>query len=351
MSRIRIRQVGKTGTNVSEIGLGAGPLGNLYEPMRNEIALLLVDAAVKAGITYFDTAPFYGFGLSERRVGDGLRDHADIVLSSKVGRLLVPEPRVKSDANRYGFRSAMPFTPVFDYSYGGVLRSYEASLQRLGLARIDILYIHDIGIETHGSSNSVMWDQLTQGGGLRALQELRSEKSIGAFGIGVNEIAACLQLMEQVRVDVILLAGRYTLLEQDPIDALLPACAAAGTAIVVGAPYNSGILVTGTRSGSVPHYNYVPAPPEVITLVGKIENVCERHSVSLPAAALQFPLAHPQVCSVVAGMANVTQLNATLRNYSASIPADFWAELKAEGLMRADAIVPGHQTTPNEAIT
>jgi len=336
------RRLGNTGLAISEIGLGAGPMGNLYEPMSEEAAQQVVHNALDAGINYIDTAPFYGFGLSERRVGNGLRGHTDIVLSSKVGRLLVPDANITSDAIRYGFRSAMPFNPVFDYSHDGILRSHEASLHRLGLACIDILYIHDIGIDTHGPSNSAMWDQLTQGGGLRALDKLRSEKSITAFGLGVNEIAACMQLMKHIQVDVMLLAGRYTLLEQGAMDALLPACTAANTAVVIGAPYNSGILAIGTRTGRIPNYNYAPAAPEILARVAQIEVVCDRHSISLSAAALQFPLAHPQVSSVVAGIANLTQLDTTLRNYGTTIPSHFWAELKAEGLMRADAVVPRH---------
>jgi len=343
VSQIATRQINNTGITVSEIGLGAGPLGNLYEPMRDETARLLIDAALKAGITYIDTAPFYGFGLSERRVGDGLRErprNSDIVLSSKVGRLLLPDVDITGDQIRFGFRSTMPFKPVFDYSYDGILRSHETSLHRLGLAHIDILYIHDIGSMTHGPASSVMWNQLTQGGGLRALEKLRSEKSIGAFGVGVNEIAACMQAMEYAHIDIALLAGRYTLLEQTASNDLFQACASAGTAVVVGAPYNSGILAIGTRSGRVPNYNYSPASPAVLERVGKIELVCDQHSVSLAAAALQFPLAHPQVVSVVVGIANPAQLNTTLHNYTTSIPADFWAALKSERLISEDAIVP-----------
>lgn len=337
---IPFRQIGHTGITVSEIGLGTGPLGNLYEPMRDETARLLIDTAAKAGINYIDTAPFYGFGLSERRAGDALRGRANMVLSSKVGRLLTADPNVKNDELRMGFRSAMPFTPVFDYSYDGILRSHEASLHRLGLAHIDILYIHDIGQHTHGTSNDAMWNQLTQGGGLRALEKLRAEKSISAFGVGINEIAACLQVMDHALVDVILLAGRYTLLEQQAMHALFPACATARVAVVVGAPYNSGILATGVRSGIVANYNYAPAPSDVLTKVQKIESICDRYSVPLAAAALQFPLAHPQVVSVVAGVASITQLNNTLDNYHFSIPFDFWSELKSEGLIEMEAFVP-----------
>lgn len=340
MSSIPLRQIGDTGLAVSEIGLGTGPLGNLYEPMRDETARLLIDTALNAGVNYVDTAPFYGFGLSERRVGDGLRGRSNIVVSSKVGRILIADPHVTNDDVRMGFRSTMPFTPVFDYSYDGILRSHEASLHRLGLAHVDILYVHDIGQQTHGVSNDAMWDQLLRGGGLNALDKLRNEKSIRAFGVGVNEVAACLHVMEQALVDVILLAGRYTLLEQQATQDLFPACAAARVSVVVGAPYNSGILATGVRSGRVANYNYGPAPSDILIKVQKIETVCDRYSVPLAAAALQFPLAHPQVVSVVAGVVDTAQLNATLDNYNVSIPFDFWAELKAEGLIDMEAFVP-----------
>jgi len=337
---IPLRRVGTTGLRLSELGLGTAPLGNLYEPMSDATAQAVLEAALSAGIHYVDTAPFYGFGLSERRVGDGLRGQRSHVISTKVGRLLVPDSSVGDDSIRFGFRSALPFKPVFDYSHDAILRSWESSLQRLGLARVDLLYVHDVGPQTHGSAHSGMWQQLTAGGGFRALQRLRDEGSIGGFGLGVNEIAVCLEAMDYTRIDAVLLAGRYTLLEQRALDELLPRAKASGTAVIVGGPYNSGILAAGTRSKAPPLYNYAPAPPEIMARVARIEAVCERHAVVLAAAALQFPLAHPQVVSVIPGIASVAQLFDTLRFYRTSIPPRFWEDLKSSGLLREDAPVP-----------
>jgi len=335
-----MRSLGSTGIAVSELGIGTAALGNLYEPISDATAQAVLAAAVSAGICYVDTAPFYGFGLSERRVGDGLRSQNSCVISTKVGRLLEPDASVGDDALRFGFRSELPFKPVFDYSHDAILRSWEASLQRLGLAHVDLLYVHDIGAATHGSAHAAMWQQLTAGGGFRALQELREQGLILGFGLGVNEIAVCLEAMNSVHLDALLLAGRYTLLEQGAMDDLLPRARADGTAVIVGGPYNSGILAVGTRSQAPAHYNYEPAPPEVVARVARIEAVCERHSVPLAAAALQFPLAHPQVASVIPGIASVAQLSDTLRYYRTPIPARFWQDLQSQGLLREDAILP-----------
>ncbi|HEX2761872.1 MAG TPA: aldo/keto reductase, partial [Rhizomicrobium sp.] len=297
------RPLGRTGLSATELGFGTAPLGNLFRPLADEAARATLAAAEEAGFGYYDTAPFYGFGLSERRLGDALRHRQDIVLSTKVGRLLKPVAGPVDQAIvRHGYATPMPFEPVYDYSYDAVMRSFEESLQRLGLSRIDILYIHDIGRLTHGDANAARMEELTRGGGLKALEELRAGGAISGFGMGVNEVPACLEVMEHARLDVILLAGRYTLLEQTPLDDLFPACEAAGTAIVVGGPYNSGILAVGTRSGAPLYYNYEPAPHEIIEKVRRIESICARHGVPLAAAALQFPLAHRLVASVIPGL-------------------------------------------------
>lgn len=340
------RPLGQSGLRVSELGFGAASLGNLYTPITDGAAHDAIEAALAAGLTYIDTAPFYGFGLSERRVGDALRHRPDTIVSSKVGRILDPDPSVRDDRERFGFRSSMPFAPRFNYSYDAVMRSLEASLHRMGRARIDILYVHDIGAMTHGDAAPTRWCELTKGGGLRALEELRDGGVIGAFGIGVNEIPVCLDVMAETRLDAILLAGRYTLLEQGALDALFPACAAAGTAIVLGGPYNSGILATGTRRGGTIHYDYGPAPEPVIARVAAIEAVAERHGVPLPAAALQFVLAHPLVASVIPGLGSAARVRDTVALRRAPIPAAFWAELQHEGLLRADAPIPS--PSPND---
>jgi D-threo-aldose 1-dehydrogenase len=220
------------------------------------------------------------------------------------------------------------------------MRSYEASLQRLGLSHIDILYIHDIGRLTHGEQNEARMAELTRGGGLKALEELRATKQIAGFGVGVNEVPACLEVMKHARLDVILLAGRYTLLEQAPLDELFPHCTDAGTAIVVGGPYNSGILAIGAKTGAPLFYNYEPAPADVIEKVRKIEAVCDRHAVPLAAAALQFPLAHPLVASVIPGLDSPERVTQTGTLYGHKIPAALWQDLRDENLIRPDAPVP-----------
>jgi D-threo-aldose 1-dehydrogenase len=270
-----------------------------------------------------------------------LRGGKDFVLSTKVGRLLTPVPAPVDETRlRHGYATPMPFEPVFDYSRDAVLRSFEASLQRLGLSRIDLLYIHDIGSLTHGPANAVHMEALTSGGGLRALEELRGSGAIAGFGMGVNEVAACLEVMEHARLDVILLAGRYTLLEQTPLDRLFPACAQAGTAIVIGGPYNSGILAVGTKTGAPLYYNYEPAPDAVVAKVRAIEAVCARHHVPLAAAALQFPLAHGLVASVIPGLDSPGRVAEALALCRTAIPAALWEELRALGLIRADAPFP-----------
>jgi D-threo-aldose 1-dehydrogenase len=333
--------LGRTKLSVTELGFGTAPLGNLFRPLGDEVARATLAAAEEASFGYYDTAPFYGFGLSERRLGDALRHRKDIVLSTKVGRLLNPViGPVDQTVVRHGYATPMPFEPVYDYSYDAVMRSFEESLQRLGLSRIDILYIHDIGRLTHGDANAARMDELTKGGGLRALEELRAGGAISGFGMGVNEVAACLEVMEHARLDVILLAGRYTLLEQTPLDDLFPACEAAGTAIVVGGPYNSGILAVGARSGAPLYYNYEPAPRQIVEKVRRIESVCDRHRVPLAAAALQFPLAHRLVASVIPGLDSPARVEQTLALYRHAIPAALWQELRRESLVRQDAPIP-----------
>ncbi len=340
MTTIGTRRIGTTRLTVPELGFGAASLGNLYKPVADVDARATLDAALDAGLTYIDTAPHYGRGLSERRVGDAVRGRQDVMLSTKVGRLMLPDPTITDDREREGFRSAMPFRREYDYSRDGILRSVEASLQRLGLARIDLLYVHDIGSMNHGDANAHYWTQLTTGGGFHALETLRDDGTIAGFGMGVNEVAICLTAMREVQMDAILLAGRYTLLEQDALDDLLPSCAAADTSIVIGGPYNSGILATGTKGGGVVHYDYGPAPAAVIAKVRAIEGVCERHGVPLPAAALAFVLAHPQVASVIPGLATRRRVADTVALYRYSIPVAFWDELRTLRLIRADAPVP-----------
>jgi D-threo-aldose 1-dehydrogenase len=337
---IRTRRLGQTNLALSEIGFGTATLGNLYHPIDDTQAHAALAAALGAGLSYFDTAPYYGFGLSERRVGDALRGRSGFVLSTKVGRLLDAAPQIKDASERGGFYSLLPFEPRYDYSYGGVMRSYEDSLQRLGLARIDILLVHDVGAFTHGDRDRERFEQLTKHGGLRALEELHTAGDITAVGVGVNEIEVCLELMRHARIDMILLAGRYTLLEQAPLEELFPVCQRNGVQIVVGGPYNSGILATGTRHGGPLHHNYLAASKEIVTRVRALENICDQYEVPLAAAALQFPLAHPQVVSVIPGLESAERVTETVRLYNTRIPSEFWEAVRSAGHLGANAPIP-----------
>lgn len=324
------RRIGKTDLRVPTLGFGGAPLGGLFSAVDDDAALTTLQEAFASGMTYVDTAPFYGFGLSERRVGDVLRGQ-DYVLSTKGGRLLTPG--AMADPASMGWPAALPFTPVYDYSYDGILRSFEDSLQRLGLDRIDILYVHDIGEETHGAENARHFRDLTSGG-YRALDELRRDGRIKAIGLGVNEAAICRAALDHGDWDVFLLAGRYTLLEQAPLDDLLPACAERGVSIVVGGPFNSGILVGGET------WNYGAAPASIVERVTRLKATCARFDVPLPAAALQFPLAHPCVAAVIPGLRNRGELAETRGWARLSIPAAFWEALKADDLLHPAAPTP-----------
>ena len=338
------RTVGATGLELSELGLGAAPLGNLFRRVPESEVTLTIQAALDVGIRYVDTAPYYGAGLSERRVGDGVRGRADIVVSTKAGRLLRPIPARANEAERDGFHAPLPFEPVYDYTYDGIMRSWEMSLQRLGLARVDILLVHDIGTLVHGEANAAYFNQLTTGGGFRALEALRSTRAITAIGLGVNEWEVCLEAMQHVRLDVVLLAGRYTLLNHhSALAQFMPTCVRERIGVVVGGVYNSGILATGTRSSTVPYYDYAPAPDDIIAKVRRLESVCDAHGVPLAAAALQFSLAHPAVVSAILGLGSPQQVSLAMLAYGTPIPASFWAELSSSGLLADDAPIPKAQ--------
>ena len=324
------RSVGGTDLTVPTLGFGGAPLGGLFDAVSKAQAEATLREAFKAGMTYVDTAPFYGFGNSERRVGDLLRGQ-NYVLSTKVGRLL--RPGLPDNPAAMGWPDPLPFHPVFDYSHDGIRRSFEDSLQRLGLDRIDILYVHDIGTVTHGDDNAGHWRDLERGG-YRALDELRSEGRVRAIGLGVNESAVCLDALGIGDWDVFLLAGRYTLLEQAPLEDLLPACEAAGTSLVIGGPFNSGVLAGGDT------WDYGTVPVEVRTRVAALSACCNEYDVPLPAAALQFPLAHPAVASVIPGLRSPAELADTLSWTGHAIPPAFWAALKDGGLVHQDAPLP-----------
>ena len=333
------RRLGKSGVEVTIMGFGGAPLGNLFEALSDATTWATVRACYDAGIRYFDTAPLYGYGLGEHRIGEALRgrERDTFVLSTKVGRLLKPgDPKTLDHGP---FKDALPFAEVYDYSYDGVMRSVEDSLQRLGMHRIDILLAHDLDVWTHGSE-AVRQQLVTEfmAGGYKAMAELREQRVVRAIGAGLNETAACQDLAGRGDFDCFLLAGRYTLLEQAPLDAFLPLCEQRGIGLIIGGVYNTGILATGAIEGA--YFQYSPAPPEILERVRRIEAVCTRHRVRLPTAALQFPLGHPAVATVIPGTRAPAEVEQNLAIFAPRIPADFWAELKQEGLLRADAPTP-----------
>jgi D-threo-aldose 1-dehydrogenase len=334
------RVLGRSGLAVTQLGFGGAPLGNMYRTVPEADAQATVRAAYDAGIRLFDTAPLYGFGLSEHRVGAALRDRPreSFVLSTKVGRLL--EPRHPDTLDQGQFEGSLPFAEVYDYGYDGIMRSVEHSLHRLGTFRVDILLVHDLDVWTHGSEQARLERlEAFMAGGYLAMEKLRADGTVKAIGAGVNETAACEDLAERGDFDCFLLAGRYTLLEQAPLDNLLPLCERRSIALLIGGAYNTGILATGAVDGA--YFQYAPAPPEVMARVRQIEAVCARHGVRLPTAALQFPLGHPAVASVVVGMRAPAEVAMNVEVLAPEVPADFWVELKAEGLLREDAPIPG----------
>ncbi|MEO3431598.1 aldo/keto reductase [Inquilinus sp. CAU 1745] len=337
------RRLGGSDVEVAPLGFGGNVLGNLYAEVPEEEALDTVVAAYETGIRFFDTAPLYGHGLSEHRMGHVLRRYPrdSYVLSTKVGRLLkphgkVPPPRLPASQGGI-FTGELPFQPVFDFTYDAIIRSVEDSLQRLGTNRLDVVLIHDADEWTHGAGIGERLEEVRTGA-LPALNRLRDEGVIRAFGAGVNQAEACECLLDIGPFDCFLLAGRYTLLEQGALDGLLPRCEREQVSIILGAPFNSGILATGAVPDA--RYNYQPAPEEVKDHVRRIEEICLAHKVSLPAAALQFPLGHPAVATVIPGAKSRAEAESNARLMTAAIPPAFWRDLKTGGLSREDAPTP-----------
>jgi D-threo-aldose 1-dehydrogenase len=322
----------------TEMGFGTAPAGgNLYKAHSEKEAQETFEAAWKAGLRYFDTAPLYGLGLAETRLNHFLRGkkRRDYVISTKVGRLMhvgAPEKRVGIGK----FFDVPSRGETYDYTYDGVMRSLEFSLERLGLDQIDILYVHDIDVFTHGSeaTRDAHVETLMQGG-YKALRKLREEKTIKAFGAGVNEWQVTQTLAERGDFDLFLLAGRYTLLEQEALQSCLPLLEKRGIGVVLGGPFNSGILATGPKRGA--YYQYSKAPPAILKRVAAIETVCRKHRVKLPEAALRFPLLHPCVVSTIPGAASPREVASNVKMLAKKIPKALWRDLKSAGLVRADA--------------
>lgn len=313
----------RTGHRLTELGLGAAQFGNLFLETTDEASTIALGAATVEGIRYFDTAPHYGLGLSEKRLGAALRETgpADAIISSKVGRLLVDSPETAGMLDDDGFVVPAATRRVWDFSRDGILRSVESSLDRLGIDHLDIVYLHDPDEHWETASTS----------GIAALAELRDQGVVGAIGAGMNQAAMLAEFVRRTDVDVVMAAGRLTLLDHSALDDLLPVARERGVGVVAAAVYNSGLLSSETVDASAP-FDYGQAPADVVERAVRLAEVCRRHGTSLPAAAIHYPLRHPAVCSVVTGMRTAEHARSTAARYRTAIPEALWAELDATGL-------------------
>ncbi|MGW3245687.1 aldo/keto reductase [Streptomyces sp. NPDC001070] len=330
---MRNSTLGRSGVAVTEVGFGAAAIGNLFTPVDDDAALAAVDAAWDAGIRYFDTAPHYGLGLSERRLGAALRDRprAGYVVSTKVGRLLEPGGPGGDDLAN-GFAVPAALRRVWDFSADGVRRSLDASLERLGLDRVDVVYLHDP--DEHADE--------AFGQAYPALEKLRAEGVVGAIGAGMNQTAMLARFLRDTDVDVVLMAGRYTLLEQGGLAEVLPLAAAGGAGVVVGGAFNSGLLIDPGEGAT---YDYAPAPDSVLARARRLQAVAGRHGVPLRAAALRFPAAHPAVASTLVGLRSADEVRDTAAMLRLPVPAPLWSDLRAEGLLGAGVPVPDEEAS------
>ena len=334
------RKLGRTDVELTQFGFGGAPIGELFVRVSDEDAQATQQAAWDHGVRYFDTSPWYGLGLSEHRVGRFLAQQRrdDFIISTKVGRLLRPpsDPAVLEDSPWIG---GLPFEPVFDYGYDAIMRSFEDSLQRLGLNRIDLLVIHDLDFLYH-QTEALLGAHLGRlaTSGWRALDDLRSAGVIGGVGVGINQGGMIPRFLDLVDLDFFLVAIPYTLMEQEVLDDEFPRCQERDVGIVIGAVFSSGILVTGAVEGA--KHNYADATPEDLEKVRRMKAVCKSHGVALPAAALQFPFGHPCVASVIPGAFQPEHVEQNSAHFQHDIPSDLWEELKAENLIRPDAPTP-----------
>jgi D-threo-aldose 1-dehydrogenase len=342
VDQLKRRRLGNTGVAVTELGLGGTAFGNMYRAMDLVGAIATIHAAAEAGIRYFDTAPVYGFGLSETRIGQGIEalPRSEFIISTKVGYTLVPVDPAEQKPGIWD--QPPPLRSEFDWSRDAVLRSIEGSLKRLDIATIDMIAIHDpdesVFLKPGDDPYRHSHFREAMEGAYPVLADLRSQGVIKAIGVGMNQWQMLCDFAETGDFDYFLLAGRYTLLDQDSLARLLPLCERRSISLVIGGPYNSGILATGAVPGAT--YDYHPAPPDRLQRVQGIEAVCDRHGVSLQAAALQFPLHHPVVASIIPGARSIEEVEANLAFLQEPIPADFWAELKAERLINPAAPTP-----------
>lgn len=336
-STLPSRRLGRSGLAVTTLGFGGAPLGDLYARLDEASAVATAETALAAGVTLLDTSPLYGHGLSEHRIGSALRrsGREDVVISTKIGRVALP---FAGRGDGSGYLGGLPHGLRFDYSYDGAMRSLEQSALRLGVDRLDIVLIHDVDVWTHGRDMIEQRFAEAMDGAYRALDELRAAGAVKAIGVGVNEAEMCERFARAGDFDTMLLAGRYSLLEQPALASFMPLAQEKGIGLMLGGVFNSGILATGPIAGA--KYNYRPAPPEILARVGAIEAVCARHGVPLRRAALQFPLGHPAVASLVMGAVRPEEVEDQVAELSAPIPTALWTELKAERLLGADVPVP-----------
>ena len=333
------RRLGRTGLEVTVLGFGSAPLGDIYEVLDDKTAIETVETAAEAGVNLFDTAPLYGQGSAEHRVGTALRRRArgTYVVSTKVGRLLSPAPTGRVKTSRYV--GGLEFNVTNDYSYDAAMRSHEHSLHRLGLPAVDIVLIHDADAWTHGPEEGPKRFREAMDGAYRALEKLRGEGVIKGIGLGLNDPGYMARYLREGDFDCILMAGRYSLLEQPALAEVLPMAQQKNIGVMLGGVFNSGILATGPIAGA--RYNYTPAPPEIIAKVQKIERVCQAHGVPLATAAMHFPLGHPAVSSLALGAVAPDEVSRNVVAIKRSVPAALWSDLKAERLLDASAPIPG----------
>ena len=340
MNPLELRAIGRTNLRVPCLGMGGGTLGDMRVTISEAQSDATVAAAWEAGIRFFDTAPFYGHTKSEHRLGRVLRTYPrdEYVLTTKVGRVYF-RPGSPEEYRPGGWSGGLPFNYRFDYTRAGLLRSYEDSIQRLGVPRVDALLIHDLDPGAHGSEEAVNagLDQL-ETGGFAALRELRARGEIGAVGVGINRMGMVPRFLERFDPDFFLIAMPYTLLNQDALDLELPLCEEGAVGVVIGAPFATGLLAAEPDRPTT--YGYRPAAPEMVEKTRRIAAVCARHAVPLGAAALQFPLAHPSVAAVIPGPHSPEEARKSVDWMRAEIPPAFWSDLRAEGLVRADAPLP-----------
>lgn len=333
-------QLGRSAVHVTALGVGTTQLGELYQRLPNSQALGMLNAAADSGVKYFDTAPLYGAGLAEHRVGEALRGRPrdSYVLSTKVGRWYEP-PSDARPYDRSDWAGGLRFNARLDYSYEGTMRSLEQSMMRLATSRIDIALIHDVDVFTHGTQQACdqRFDE-AMNGAYRALCELRKSGDILAIGVGVNEAEMCARFARNGEFDCMLLAGRYSLLEQGALDEFLPLAQQKEISVLVGGVFNSGILASGPQPGA--KYDYREASPQLLARVSRIESICAEYQVPLAAAAAQFPLGHPSVASVVLGAVSSEEVRQIVRWMKTPIPSDLWKRLREEELLNPHAPVP-----------